>query len=207
MRGYAIKLAAGAALTSLAAMFTCTAALAQSSSDVVGTWTLVSSRGLVNFLTSAECRSRWRRSGDFTAKDTSASRRSSGPWLMAAVGRLESSYCDFYRRRNSLDLRAKTESSNRIAIAKIPIWRKISSPCEVCAITIQARINIAAAPRTQKTPPQKLSIRWLGRIAIASRASEPKRRSSAIPGPQIAPRKNPSPRKSAKPPMASITGG
>lgn len=43
MRRYAIILAAGAAFTSLAAIFTWPAALAQSSSDVVGTWTLVSS--------------------------------------------------------------------------------------------------------------------------------------------------------------------
>lgn len=43
MRRYTIKLAVVAALTSQAAMFTWSTALAQSSSDVVGMWTLVSS--------------------------------------------------------------------------------------------------------------------------------------------------------------------
>lgn len=43
MRRHVSKLAVGATLTFLAAMFTWSAALAQSSSDVVGTWTLVSS--------------------------------------------------------------------------------------------------------------------------------------------------------------------
>ena len=43
MRRYAIKFAAVAAFTTSTAMLSWSTALAQSSSDVVGTWTLVSS--------------------------------------------------------------------------------------------------------------------------------------------------------------------